>query len=303
MTESVLPASALNPSLRGDWRLNELLSKYTTWRVGGPARRLYCPADIDDLALFLNTLSTDESLFWLGLGSNVLVRDGGLPATVICTLNRLKQLYREQAMCIYAEAGVPCSHVAKYSAHLGWGGAEFLAGIPGTVGGALAMNAGAFGSEMWDIVETVTTINRQGTLLQRKPIEYQIGYRYVKAPEQEWFVAARLRLKPSSSLCSREKIKTFLARRQATQPTHWPSCGSVFRNPEGEYAARLIEACGLKGYTIGNAQVSEKHANFIVNLGSASAREIETLILYIQSVVYQERGYYLVPEVKIVGIT
>jgi UDP-N-acetylmuramate dehydrogenase len=298
---SVREALQAPPPLRGELRLNEPLSDHTSWRVGGPAERFYLPADLDDLVAFLATLPDDEPLFWLGLGSNLLVRDGGIPGTVICIRNRLKVLCRSAEGRVYVEAGVPCAHVAKFSAEQGLTGAEFLAGIPGTMGGALAMNAGAFGGETWPLVERVTTVDRHGTLRHRPPTDFTVGYRTVQRPLGEWFLACELRLETGDGTASRDKIKALLARRNETQPTNLPSCGSVFRNPEGDYSARLIEACGLKGYVIGGAQVSEKHANFIVNLGNARAADMEALILFVQGEVRRRHGRELIPEVKIVG--
>lgn len=287
---------------RGEMRLNEPLSDHTSWRVGGPAERFYLPADRDDLVAFLQALPADEPLFWLGLGSNLLVREGGIPGTVICTRNRLKTLSRSGEDRVSVEVGVPCAHVAKFCAEQGLGGAEFLAGIPGTMGGALAMNAGAFGGETWNLVKRVTTVDRHGIVRHRAPADFTVGYRTVRGPAGEWFLACELGLVAGDGSAGRDQIKALLARRNETQPTHLPSCGSVFRNPEGDYAARLIEACGLKGFAVGGAQVSEKHANFIINTGKATAADIETLIFHVQREVRRWQGRELVPEVRIVGV-
>lgn len=295
--------AAWNPeALRGELRLNEPMSAHTSWRVGGPAERFYLPADLDDLVVFLEQLDPAEPLFWLGLGSNLLVRDGGIEGTVICTRNRLKGLRALGEDRVYVEAGVPCAHIAKFCAERQWDGAEFLAGIPGTMGGALAMNAGAFGGETWPLVERVLTVDRYGKLRHRVPTDYSVGYRSVRGPEGEWFAAAELRLVRNEDGAGRDKIKALLARRNETQPTNLPSCGSVFRNPEGDYAARLIEASGLKGFRMGGACVSEKHANFIINTGTATAAEIEALISHVRDTVRQQQGQALIPEVKIVGV-
>lgn len=289
------------PALRGEWFLNEPLCEYTSWRVGGPADRLYLPADRDDLLNFLRSLPADEPLSWLGLGSNLLVRDGGIRGTVICTKNRLKGMRLVDAERVYVEAGVPCALVARFCAEQSLNGAEFLAGIPGTFGGALAMNAGAFGGETWPLVDRLWATDRFGTVRERTASEYQIGYRSVKGPENEWFLAAELKLVQGDTAQSRERIKALLAQRAATQPISQPSCGSVFRNPQGDHAARLIESCGLKGYRLGGACVSEKHANFIVNLGGATAQEIESLIDKVRDMVSKQRGVSLEPEVRVVG--
>jgi UDP-N-acetylmuramate dehydrogenase len=288
-------------ALKGELRLREPLADYTSWRVGGPADRLYLPAGREDLLAFLRSLPADEPLSWIGLGSNLLVRDGGIRGTVVCTRNRLRTMRPLPGRRIYAEVGVPCALVAKLAAEESLSGPEFLAGIPGTVGGALAMNAGAFGGETWELVRSVETVDRRGLVRSRLPAEFQVGYRSVKGPADEWFLACEFGLGDGDPGASRERIKALLARRGQTQPTQQPSCGSVFRNPEGDHAARLIEASGLKGFALGGAQVSEKHANFIVNTGSASAKDIENLIIHVQAEVKRLRGVELVPEVRIMG--
>ncbi|MBL3589116.1 MAG: UDP-N-acetylmuramate dehydrogenase [gamma proteobacterium endosymbiont of Lamellibrachia anaximandri] len=288
-------------SLRGELLFNEPLSGHTTWRVGGPARRFYRPADSADLVRFLQQLEADEPLLWLGLGSNLLVRDGGFPGTVIATQGRLNRLEWQDGTRLYAEAGVSCAKVARTAARAGLCGAEFLAGIPGTLGGALAMNAGAFGGEIWDQVKQVETLNRYGEVRKRTPDDFDIGYRSVKGTAGEWFLSAELQLQSGDVNASQQVIRTLLERRAATQPTSLPSCGSVFRNPTGNHAAKLIESAGLKGTRIGGAQVSEKHANFIINTGDATAADIEALIKKVQSEVEQHSGVLLLPEVHRVG--
>lgn len=287
--------------LRGDYRINEPLAGYTSWRVGGPADRLYLPADSEDLLVFLESLPVDEPLYWLGLGSNLLIRDGGIRGTVVCTKNRLKSMRHLGDGRVYAEAGVPSALVAKFCAEHRLAGAEFLAGIPGTLGGALAMNAGAFGGETWPLIDSVVTVNRRGQLTRRRPDEFEVGYRSVKRAAEEWFLGAELKLNPGETEASREAMRSLLAARAEKQPTNQPSCGSVFRNPPGDYAARLIESCGLKGIFLGGAQVSEKHANFIINTGRASAADIESLIEHVRHQVSINHGIDLIPECHIVG--
>jgi UDP-N-acetylmuramate dehydrogenase len=296
MTETVDAAA-----LRGHLLHGVTLAGYTSWRVGGPAERLYCPAGREDLLVFLQSLPEDEPLLWLGLGSNLLVRDGGVRGTVIYTrgLNGLRRM--EDRLEVYAEAGVPCAHVARFCAGQGLTGAEFLAGIPGTMGGALAMNAGAFGGETWGITSGVETVDRHGMVRRRGRNEFDIGYRHARGAEGEWFLAVRVRLNDGDGTGSRAAIRELLARRGASQPVNQPSCGSVFRNPPGDFAARLIESCGLKGYRSGGAEVSEKHANFIVNTGQATAADIETLIGHIQAEVEKRCGVRLQTEVRVVG--
>jgi UDP-N-acetylmuramate dehydrogenase len=280
---------------------NEPLAKYTSWRVGGPAQHLYIPENKADLIEFIANLPAGEPLYWMGLGSNLLVRDGGIRGTVINTRGRLKEMYLADSERVYVEAGVPCAHVARFCADLGLTGAEFLAGIPGTMGGALKMNAGAFGGETWSIVEKVEMINPRGEVINRDHHEFEVAYRSVKGLADEWFLSAQLKLNKGNSEASQQHIKALLEKRNASQPTNKPTCGSVFKNPPGDYAARLIEACGLKGFAIGGAVVSEKHANFIENRGDASSEDIEALIEHIQTQVQTQFGISLQTEVCRVG--
>lgn len=262
---------------------------------------MYFPADRADLQTFLATLPAMEPVFWIGLGSNLLVRDGGIRGTVIYTRGRLKEMTLLEDDLVYVEAGVPCAHVARFCADAGLAGAEFLVGIPGTMGGALKMNAGAFGSETWEFVESVEMIDAAGRTTLRTPDDFDIAYRAVRTPAREWFAAARLRLVKGSKAASLEKIRELLARRAETQPTNQATCGSVFKNPPGSHAARLIEAAGLKGFCIGGACISEKHANFIINTGTATATEIEALIEHVRAEVAAREGIKLQSEVCIVG--
>ncbi len=287
--------------MKGRLLKHEKLAKYTSWRVGGPADQLYIPEDRQDLIEFIKTLPKDESVFWIGLGSNLLVRDGGIRGTVVNTKGRLKEMSLTSDGFVYVEAGVPCAHVARFCGEKGLTGAEFLAGIPGTMGGALKMNAGAFDGETWSIVDSVEMLAASGKVTNRKPQDFIVNYRSVKGFDNEWFLSCRLTLQSGDTLASQQKIKSLLEKRGATQPTNQPSCGSVFKNPDGDYAARLIEQTGLKGYAIGGACVSEKHANFIVNTGNASAADIEALIHYVQDNVEQQQGVILQTEVRMVG--
>jgi UDP-N-acetylmuramate dehydrogenase len=289
------------PKLRGRCHFAEPLAPYTTWRVGGVADRLYQPADVADLGFFLSQLSTDEPLFWLGLGSNLLVRDRGIRGTVIATHGALQELSLIDPQTLRVEVGVPCAKVARFSAYHNLCGIEFLAGIPGVMGGALAMNAGAWGGELWSYVTVVETIDRYGEIRKRQVGEYEIGYRSVKGPDEEWFIAAYLRLKPGDGKAALKYMRELLVRRSQTQPTGVPSCGSVFRNPPGDFAARLIEAAGLKGMRLGAALVSPKHANFIINTGNAKAAELEGLIRRVIETVERVHSVQLLPEVRFVG--
>ncbi len=280
---------------------NEPLAKYTSWRVGGLAEQMYKPESKQDLMVFLTTLPKDEKIFWIGLGSNLLVRDGGIKGTVINTKGQLKKMRSINSEKVYVEAGVACAHVARFCTELGLTGAEFLAGIPGTMGGALKMNAGAFGSETWNIVDSAEMINAKGEVTNRETNHFEVSYRSVKGNEGEWFLSTILVLKKGEAQISQQKIKALLEQRALTQPTNKPTCGSVFKNPPGQHAAKLIEACGLKGYIVGGACVSKKHANFIENMGQATALDIEKLIDYIQLQVKKQHGITLLTEVCKVG--
>ena len=309
--------------LRGEIKRNEPMARHTSWRAGGCADRAYIPADLDDLRAFVASLPAGEPVYLVGLGSNLLVRDGGLRGTVIFTHGMLKQV-RLEGKILHAEAGVPSPKVARFAARHKLAGAEFMAGVPGTVGGALAMNAGCYGGETWNIVESVTTLDRAGQLRQRTRANYYISYRTVilKAgnggseagseaaaapsasrlpPHEEWFIAARFKLARGDEAKSRATIKQLLERRIETQPLDQPNAGSVFRNPPNDYAARLIEACGLKGFALGGAMISDKHANFIVNTGNARAADIEALIETAHTAVKQKFGIDLEREVRIIG--
>jgi len=288
-------------NLRGTLLENESLDRYNSWRTGGIAKQVYKPQDVDDLANFLKSLPAGEPLLWLGLGSNTLIRDGGYAGTVIVTQGVLNTIEKVSADTIYAQAGVACAVLARFSARQNLTGIEFLAGIPGTIGGALRMNAGCFGTETWENVEKVIMIDSQGERHERFANEFTINYREVNGFSGQWFIGGYFKLQSGDKQQSLEKIRDLLARRSDTQPTGEHSCGSVFRNPEGDYAGRLIEACGLKGYRIGGAYVSKKHGNFIINDGSARSADIENLIHYVQDKIFSEHGIRLHQEVHIIG--
>jgi UDP-N-acetylmuramate dehydrogenase len=294
-------AVSLPPNLSARVLKNEPMSKHTSWRVGGPADLFFRPLDANDLAAFLQSLEADVPVVWVGLGSNLLVRDGGLRAAVIETFGAFGELDRLNQTDVWVGAGVSCAKLAKQCVRWGLGPAEFFAGIPGTMGGALAMNAGAFGGETWPHVVEVEVIGRDGTIRTRPAAEYRIGYRKCLPPVAgEGFLAARLRFGPRAD-ADDAPIRALLERRRATQPIGEWSCGSVFTNPPGDHAARLIEAAGLKGTQLGGARVSPKHANFIVNEGTATAADLETLIAQVQQTVESQFGIRLVPEVRIIG--
>jgi UDP-N-acetylmuramate dehydrogenase len=304
--------------LRGRLLEDETMARRVSWRAGGRAARAYIPRDLADLQLFLQLLPPREPVVFVGLGSNLLVRDGGFAGTVVLMHDTHGEM-RLDGELVFAAAGVASPKVARFAATHGLEGAEFLAGVPGTVGGALAMNAGCYGAETWEFVARADTVDRRGRLRARTPEDFEIGYRHVRLqvderrfttegapplgpPPEEWFVSAWFRFRRGDGERARRRIKALLARRIATQPLALPNAGSVFRNPPGDHAARLIEACGLKGYAIGGARISELHANFIVNPGGAArAADIEALIEHARRTVRDRFGIDLVPEVRILG--
>lgn len=287
--------------LRGQLLKDEPLAKYNSWRAGGPADYVYIPADLADLSQFLQLLPETMPLTWLGLGSNTLVRDSGIEGMVVITQGALNQLSKVDTHEVRAEAGVSAAQLARHTARAGAAGLEFMAGIPGTVGGALAMNAGCSGSETWHFVKAVETINRRGEIKIRPLNDFKVDYRHVVRPENEWFVAGHFVLTAGDKEKSLHDIRVLLEYRNNTQPTGTANCGSVFRNPPGDYAGKLIEKCGLKGKKIGGACVSEKHANFIINEQSATSADIESLINEVRAIVEKETGVRLMPEVCIIG--
>lgn len=283
--------------------LQKPLAPLTSWHIGGNAERFVRPKSIAELAAYIQQLPETVPLSWLGLGSNVLIRDAGIKGAVISTLD-LREIALHPSGEIWVEAGMPCAKFARFCCKNGYQDAAFFAGIPGTMGGALAMNAGAFGGETWEGVCAVRVLDRKGQLHVRSPEDYDIGYRHVfpKNPEQhqEAFVGAAFKFSKSDRE-GLEPIRALLRKRQAQQPIGTFNCGSVYRNPEGDYAARLIESCGLKGHRIGGAVISEKHANFIINVDNALAADVEQLMTLIESTVKNETGIVLHNEVRLLG--
>jgi UDP-N-acetylmuramate dehydrogenase len=300
------PLQLARTALRGRLLENESMARHVSWRAGGRAARAYVPADLADLQAFLRTLPDGEPVCFVGLGSNLLVRDGGFHGTVVL-MHNTRGVIRLDDDLVFAEAGAASPKVARFAATHGLEGAEFLAGVPGTIGGALAMNAGCYGAETWQFVERADTVDRHGAAHARTAREFEIGYRHVALKRgalgtDEWFTGAWFRFPRGDGARARERIKALLDKRIATQPLNLPNAGSVFRNPPDDHAARLVEACGLKGYAIGHARISEKHANFIVNpSGKASAADIEALIEHARAAVLKRFGIALVPEVRMVG--
>jgi UDP-N-acetylmuramate dehydrogenase len=289
------------PEFLAHVRFDEPLSRHTSWHVGGPADAFYTPGSADELGRFLAALPSSIPVFWLGLGSNTLIRDGGLRGVVISLHLGLDRLERCGDDHVHADAGVPCARLARQCTKWLLGPAEFFAGIPGTIGGALAMNAGAWGGETWPHVAEVDVIDRHGARRTRAAAEYRYGYRELHAPAaDEWFIAARFVFAPAPA-ASTDTLKNLLVQRRETQPVGAWSCGSTFTNPPGDHAARLIDTAGLKGLRMGGAVVSTKHANFLINEGEATAEDIERLIAHVQGEVERRHGVRLSTEVKIVG--
>ena len=277
------------------------LKKFNSWKVGGTAEQFLICDEKDILASLIKKKKIKLPMTFVGLGSNLLVRDGGIRGTVIVMNGGLRKINNDENL-IYTEAGVSCSKLSKFSAKEGLANSAFFSGIPGTVGGALFMNAGCYGSETWDYVQKVLMINLDGDQVERNKLDFKINYREVKnSNTDEFFLAAWFKFPKGDKEEAGKKIRELLAHRKNTQPLNWPTAGSTFRNPKENFAAKLIEDCDLKGYRIGGAQVSEKHANFIINLGDASAQDIENIIIYIQQVVFKKKNIQLKREIKIIG--
>ena len=287
--------------LQGELRTQEPMSRHTSWKTGGNADYYYIASDINDLAKFISKLPTSTPITWIGFGSNLLVRDGGLPGVVVSVVGLLNELKKINETDIFIGAGVSCVKAAHFSAKHGLEGIEFLAGIPGTIGGALAMNAGAYGGEIWSYIKEVETINRKGKREIFEKDKIDINYRSVSISENEWFIACKMKLEISTRTVVSDRIKKMLSERADGQPLGKLSCGSVFRNPTNQHAAKLIELCGLKGKKVGGAVISDKHSNFIINTGNATSLDIEQLIEFIQACVYEKYDIKLIPEVRIIG--
>jgi UDP-N-acetylmuramate dehydrogenase len=275
-------------------KFNEPMSKHCSLRSGGMTSEFFLPEDINELSLFLK--SNVKPILLVGLGSNLLVRDRGFNGVTIHTKN-LKELNIKNKY-IESGAGISLAKLSRFAqANLKYG-AEFLSAIPGSVGGALAMNAGAFGSEVWQYVVSVQTISLSGELQERFPNDYEINYRSVKHRfSDEFFISARFDFNLNEP---NDNVRDLLDKRNSSQPIGLPSCGSVFKNPKDNYAAKLIESSGLKGFCIGGACVSEKHANYIINQNNATALDIENLIIHIQNTIKTLHNVELETEIIII---
>jgi len=286
-------------SAMGGMREYESMSRHTTLGVGGPARWFFRPADSDSLAAALAMTPAGVDILPVGRGSNLLLPDTGFDGMVI-DLSDLKDLHIEGCQVI-AGAGVRMSRFARQCADSGLSGAEFMATVPGDIGGGVAMNAGAFSQQVSDILLSVEIIHRNGESARIAATDLCMAYRQAVLPAGSLIIQACFELAPGRPEDIRERIRSMRSRRSATQPLTQANCGSVFKNPPGDYAARLIEAAGLKGFMIGGAQISERHANFIVNDGEASSADIMALIKYAQRAVEMKFDIQLEPEVRMVG--
>ncbi len=291
----------ISKKVKGNLRKGVSLKDYNTWKVGGSAEYFFEPEDLEDLKIFLN-LIYGEKVTFLGNGSNVLIRDNGIEGYVVCLKKSLNNHHINSENRFIFEAGLSCMKIAQISAKQNYTGLEFLCGVPGTLGGALKMNAGCYGGNIWDNIYDVTLINKKGDLIKKEKHDFKISYRNVDIDENNFFVSASFNLKKNKMNNSLKIIKDFLKDRRNNQPTGLPSCGSVFKNPENLHAAKILDSLGLKGFRVGGAYVSEKHANFIIAEKSAKSKDIEKLISFIQKKVYKDKKIALETEVKFIGI-
>jgi UDP-N-acetylmuramate dehydrogenase len=295
--------------LKGDIKKNEPLCNHTSFRIGGPADVLAYPADREDLQALLAAVNKERmKYFILGSGTNLLVKDGGFRGAVIClqrmTAVSVEREYRSIGgafVVIHAEAGASLAKILSLAAEQGLTGIEFAAGIPGTLGGAICMNAGTAAGEISDVIESVTLLSPEGKFITRGREEMGFGYRTSFIPEGHIVIAARLVLRRDEKSKIQARVKDLMDKRNRHQPMGLPNAGSMFKNPQAEPAGKLIEAAGLKGRSVGDAQVSEKHANFIVNRGKATAADVLALMQIVKQTVLDTRGIRLEPEIKVIG--
>ena len=286
-------------SLHCAFKEGEPLCAYTTFHIGGPAELMLFPSDGEMFrALIAFCTEQDVRFFVLGKGSNLLISDDGLHGAVICT-ERMQQCRRVSDLEMRCDAGAPLVKLCRMACEDGLRGLEFAYGVPGSVGGAVYMNAGAYGGEMRDVLQSVSAANTKGEITEMPADTLSLGYRSSVFQQQELFIlSATVRLSPDAPDAIRGRMEDFLSRRKDKQPLNFPSAGSAFKRPEGHFAGALIEQCGLKGFAVGGAQVSEKHAGFIVNRGGATAQDVLNLIETIRNTVLRETGVLLEPEVK-----
>ena len=290
----------IREKIEGNIEENKSLKDYNTWKVGGNAEYFYEPKNIEELKIFLK-LAKDTNVTFLGNGSNVLIRDKGIKGCVICLKNTFNNYELNKNNEFVIEAGLSCMKIAQITSKKNYTGLEFLCGIPGSLGGALAMNAGCYGGNIWEKVTKVNLINKDGKIIEKDKKDFSIGYRDVNLKENNFFISANFLLQENPLNNSLDIIKNYLKDRRRKQPTGLPSCGSVFKNPDNAHAANLIDSLGLKGYKIGGAYISEKHANFIISDNGTKSSDIESLIIFIQKKVYEKKKIFLETEVKFIG--
>jgi len=283
-----------------DCSCNESMAKHTSWGIGGCADLFYSPKSREDLVSFLSSVDPNLPITWIGKGTNILVRDAGIRGVVISTKSFLKEIEKTSKYLYKVEAGVACVELALFCQKNGIGPAAFFSGIPGSIGGALTMNAGSFGMETWDLVIEVEVINEKGDISFLEKESFDIAYRTVTFPFRLWFLSCSMSLS-SDEQTTKDNLIELRNQRIKTQPLSEDTCGSVFKNPPGNFAGALIEGSGLKGFKIGSASISEQHANFIVNEGGATARDIENLIKHTRQAVREKFDIDLQPEVRIIG--
>jgi UDP-N-acetylmuramate dehydrogenase len=288
------------PAVRGRLTADAPLAPVTWFRVGGPAEALFRPADPDDLAEFLAAKPADVPVTVIGVASNLLVRDGGVPGVVIRLGVGFAQVEIEGETC-RAGAGALDGNVALACAQAGLGGLEFLSGIPGTIGGALRMNAGAYGSEIKDVLAAATAMDGHGKRIELTPAQLGLSYRHCAAPEDWIFLGAALRGRADTTEAVAARMATIQERRQATQPVRSRTGGSTFANPPGERAWELVDRAGCRGLKRGGAMVSELHTNFLINIGGATAADLEGLGEEVRRRVFENSGIRLDWEIKRIG--
>ena len=291
--------TAILPNI--ELRLNESMAKHTSFQIGGPAEVMAFPKDCAELSEILKKSALlDGKVAILGAGTNILAPDDGLAGLVICLKDCLDGMERLDDRCIRVAAGVTMSRAAVFAAGQGLSGMEFAHGIPGTVGGGVYMNAGAYGGEISDICQSVTVMNPDGSLETLSGAEMGFSYRHSRLEDTPGIVvSAVFALTPKPETEIREQMQELLRKRKASQPLEYPSAGSAFKRPIGGYAAALIDQAGLKGFCVGGAAVSEKHAGFVVNLEKATAQDVKSLLEQVAQKVYENSGIQLEPEVRI----
>ena len=291
--------SALLPEI--EIRFNESMAKHTSFRIGGDAEAMAFPKNQEELSALLKTsVLLDIKPAILGAGTNVLAPDAGMPGLVICLKDCMDGMEQLEGNRIRVAAGVTMTRAAVFAANLGLSGLEFAHGIPGTVGGGVYMNAGAYGGEIVQVCESVTVMDMAGNLTERTNEEMQFSYRHsILEDEGGIVVSAVFQLTSAEPETIKAKMKELQGKRSASQPLDLPSAGSAFKRPVGGYAAALIDQAGLKGYQVGGAAISTKHAGFAVNVGGATAEDVKNLLTQVSDIVFEKSGIRLDPEVRI----